>query len=429
MNLTPNCTNGTTFRLGKSPSAFLKVWVFRCPVTSPTPCTRAKSFLQYRSKHSRERGYTLRRNRTLPTSPVRTHSTASMFTGKESPLRKVQEPPHPNPSSRLHRSRTVCAGLASGHQDAHVALAWIPKGLPSFQDRVGSTSHQQHRYVSATLAPPRRAIDAHTPARFVGASKTNHKAGLGLPPIRIEFVELEGRLWQKSLCRPDINFSNDIEYVMLAFRRIRYGQAIEIKAPKACWTFTFRWFSDVSAEATTQQVSFGSQTDDTVHQSGVDTFHILLENMLDNLEGPSAAQLRLERFANWCECYEHQHHRRRVGHKYPDRPGRFGGIYNRGVVIPMYDRCFEDRKIGFAMYNLPVAEGQQIMSLPLQDCWKLTWPQGIPTKLSEEYRAMQQSQYGHDAMIVAMAVLRGAVPPLRFRCPTCLAWRTCTGPA
>ncbi|EXJ61134.1 hypothetical protein A1O7_05287 [Cladophialophora yegresii CBS 114405] len=245
-----------------------------------------------------------------------------------------------------------------------------------------------------------------------------NNTGLHLPHVHVSFLEQESRRWQKSIAatagQPEMI---DLNVLLSAFRRIRYAQRLSVTIPDGCKTDHLSEYCSETECLATMQSPFGSQPGDSRIQSIEDILHTTLEGVLDDLPGPLAAQLRLERFASWCSQYEDCHQRRISGSTYADRPGHFGGIPN-AAMRRQRDRSFKDRFDGVVMYSLAVSKARS--PLPWHEQWAAVFPNGIPPKSSEEYLDMLNSEDGISAMLAGLMVRAvDANNRLRLRFPCC----------
>jgi hypothetical protein len=245
-----------------------------------------------------------------------------------------------------------------------------------------------------------------------------NNTGLRLPHVHISFIEQEGRQWKKSIARgPGQPEMIDLNVLLSALRRIRYARGLSVMIPDACKTDHLSEYCSETERLATRQSPFGSQPEDSRIQSIEDFLHTNLESILDDLEGPLAAQLRLQRFANWCTHSEDCHQRRISGHAYPNRPGQFGGIQN-AVTRRERNQLFMDRLDSFIMFTLAVSKVRR--PLPWHEQWAAVFPDGIPRKSSEEHFDMLNTVDGASAMLAAL-LGRGVDPAsrLRLRFPCC----------
>ncbi|KIW67940.1 hypothetical protein PV04_03919 [Phialophora macrospora] len=245
-----------------------------------------------------------------------------------------------------------------------------------------------------------------------------NNTGLRLPHVHISFIQQEGRQWQKSIAaapgRPEMI---DLNILLSAFRRMRYVRGLSVTIPDACKADYLSEYCSETERLATRQSPFGSLPDDSRIQSIEDFLHTTLECILDDLPGPLAAQLRLQRFASWCSHSEDCHLRRIAGSAYLDQPGQFGGIHN-AAARRKRNRLFKDRLDSFIMFSLAVSKARR--PLPWLEQWAAVFPDGIPRKSSEEHIRMLNTEDDASAMLAAL--LGRAVDlssRLRLRFPCC----------
>ncbi|KIY01635.1 uncharacterized protein Z520_03187 [Fonsecaea multimorphosa CBS 102226] len=178
-----------------------------------------------------------------------------------------------------------------------------------------------------------------------------------LPPITIQVRDRKAGKWhaQGFWNRSLPGFSqgqafSDLETILTPLQRFRNADAIVLELPSdAPVDDRFDDFRSNLVSDGTRKKLFGLDIspelvwndDDT--QSIEDALHVWLDYLLDDMHGPSAAELRRDRFKFWCSWYEHQFGRRFHGRYHGS--GYFGGtlVELEVHVLDLIERSFHDR--------------------------------------------------------------------------------------
>ena len=288
--------------------------------------------------------------------------------------------------------------------------------------------------------PPRWRLPFNPPESECMIRPAINNTGLKLPRIQLEFLEVGARRWQNSSKHlgtthmeswdeernPGLNFGeDDLHLLLLTFRRIRYARDMTIIFPKGVDDNDLNLQRSRLMEVARLERCFGLHTDqgldpsDHNYQSEEDFWHLAFDRILDNLPGPAATQLRLERFSNWCYYQECCNERRLLCRSYPTRFGRFGGVGDLVSPLRLYDldNRMRERVVAFHTFNKFVPSGATPLARSEQ--WSSTFRLGIPPAASPEYVAIR-----------VMTRIPAFQPPcherrtlqsprLTFRCPVC----------
>lgn len=115
--------------------------------------------------------------------------------------------------------------------------------------------------------------------------------------------------WEPVLgtARAHENASSDLEIILTPFARLRYADAISIELPfNAPVESGFENFRSRLVSFMTRKKSFGLEVsrelgpNDNDVQAREDTLYVWLDYLLDDMHGPSAANIRRDRFKFWC---------------------------------------------------------------------------------------------------------------------------------
>lgn len=188
------------------------------------------------------------------------------------------------------------------------------------------------------------------------------------PPITIQIRDDETRQWQTegSWNRQLPSFDDwdpvqrkvvenqtglsDLEVILTPLARLRMADAIALNLPSCAPVDShFEDFQDRLVDLVTRKEFFGLElseelewNDDDV-QVHDDTLHVWLDYLLDDMRGPSAANLRRDRFKLWCSEYEYQIGRRVNG--VLGEHDNFGGTYFNldSGISQVIEKSFHDR--------------------------------------------------------------------------------------
>ncbi|OQU96168.1 hypothetical protein CLAIMM_02283 [Cladophialophora immunda] len=169
-----------------------------------------------------------------------------------------------------------------------------------------------------------------------------------LPPVTIHVRERGSRRWHDGkgwhVSVPDFSewdpatntaairrqrANSDLLVLLTPFARIRHADAVTVNLPRnapshrAVDVFTaFLAFHGTQPRSFGLDIRHGAIWDDDDTLALEDALHVWLDYLLDDMEGPTAALLRRDRFKFWCSEYEYQ-----MGHRFYGsiRDGRYAG--------------------------------------------------------------------------------------------------------
>ncbi|KAJ9501609.1 hypothetical protein H2202_002571 [Exophiala xenobiotica] len=154
-----------------------------------------------------------------------------------------------------------------------------------------------------------------------------------LPPVTIQVRDREtakwhvGGLWNQSVPsydrwdpvtktssfhHSDPRSYSDVAIILRSFSQIRNTEILAIELPHdAPSTESMDDFTNELTSSCIQKRSFGLDLREEKWNDGdelgfEDAFHVWLDYLLDDLNGPAAAFLRRDRFKLWCSAYEYQ---------------------------------------------------------------------------------------------------------------------------
>lgn len=156
-----------------------------------------------------------------------------------------------------------------------------------------------------------------------------------LPPVEITFRETGHRKWSinaalnhslpsykgwdadgQSVSKVPDNGHSDMEVLLTPFLRIRDAASLKVQLPSdACPESQLGDLISLLQELAVSSIPFGMNLclgaedncrDDDECLAREDALHIWLDCLLDDMDGPTAALVRRERFQHWCPEYEHQ---------------------------------------------------------------------------------------------------------------------------
>ncbi|KIW21014.1 hypothetical protein PV08_01593 [Exophiala spinifera] len=174
---------------------------------------------------------------------------------------------------------------------------------------------------------------------------------------------------------------SDLKTILTPLARLRNADAIEFELPSAAPVESdFQDFLDSLVLVATEEKLFGLNlnsdfydNDDDI-QCYEDALHVWFDLLLDDMRGPSAAELRRDRFKFWCSEYEHQLGRRFNG-LWRDLPGggMLGGAcwYLDHACCNLVERKFHDRFMSarehvLAAHRNILRSNRDILYLPLK---------------------------------------------------------------
>ena len=144
--------------------------------------------------------------------------------------------------------------------------------------------------------------------------------GASLPFLEICAVENDARQWattegilQQSVASPDgykEGVDSDLELLLMPFRRLRKARGVQIRIPEQPRQEAVKMMVEETEARAVSEKPFGTyldETDDMDDQmvgSYEFTQRLWFDYMLDDMEGPCAAMVRLARFSTWTERYE-----------------------------------------------------------------------------------------------------------------------------
>lgn len=154
-----------------------------------------------------------------------------------------------------------------------------------------------------------------------------------LPPITIEVRDTTAakwhanNSWNSSISSFYLDHDlTDVEVVLTPLARIRHAKFMTIILPRGAPRLeivpdkvTLANFLNILVQISVKRISFpldrqdGGGNDDSTILAQEDALHLRLDYKLDDLDGPTAALLRRDRFKFWCSEYEYQLRRHAFG--------------------------------------------------------------------------------------------------------------------
>jgi hypothetical protein len=237
-----------------------------------------------------------------------------------------------------------------------------------------------------------------------------------LPFLEICAVENDSRQWttegmlHQSVAPPDPpqdGVNSDLELLLMPFRRLRKARGIQIQIPKQARAKAVTMMVEEIEACVISDKTFGTYLNDTdimddeMVASYEDAQTLWFDYLLDDMEGPCAAMVRLARFASWSERYEREMYFRATG----EGEGRIGAAVGMLSERQLRDieSALEERYRAMRAWN---PKSLQHFSGDLEsddyfdrkrtmDWWLVgTWwcsplcKRGIPRKSSQDYQNM-----------------------------------------
>lgn len=143
-------------------------------------------------------------------------------------------------------------------------------------------------------------------------------SGACLPFLEICAVENDSRQWttegtlHQSVASPDAyedGVDSDLELLLMPFRRLRKARGIQIQIPERTRLKAVAMMVEEIEACVISEKTFGTYLDNTNNMddemvaSYEDAQTLWFDYILDDMEGPCAAMVRLARFARWTERY------------------------------------------------------------------------------------------------------------------------------
>jgi hypothetical protein len=146
-------------------------------------------------------------------------------------------------------------------------------------------------------------------------------SGTSLPFLEICAVENDSRQWttegtlHQSVASPDAyedGVDSDLELLLMPFRRLRKARGIQIQIPERTRVKAVTMMVEEIEACVISEKTFGTYLNDTDNMDDemVASYEhaqtLWFDYILDDMEGPCAAMVRLARFARWTERYERE---------------------------------------------------------------------------------------------------------------------------
>ena len=142
-----------------------------------------------------------------------------------------------------------------------------------------------------------------------------------LPFLEIRAVENDSRKWltegtlHQSVASPDAykdGVDSDLELLLMPFRRVRKARGVHIQVPKGTRQGALAMMVEEIEACVVSEKLFGTylddldDMDDNMVAAHEDKWKLWFDYILDDMEGPCAAMVRLARFSAWSQRYERE---------------------------------------------------------------------------------------------------------------------------